>query len=253
MTSNSAQGNILSINGFDMYYEIYGEGSPLLLLHGFTGSGAGLAKEFMSLARNHKLIIPDLRGHGRSTNPSKQFTFRQAAMDILELLKHLKINECSAIGFSGGGCTLLQMAFQQPDKIKSMCIVSAAPYFSQHTRDVMKQFAQTNKTEEQWVAMRHIHFHGDEQIQMLWDQADAFSESYDDMNFTAEMLSTIKSKTLIVQGDRDPLYPIELTIEMYKSIPHAYLWIIPNGGHVPITSESMSQFINYLEPVQNLK
>jgi pimeloyl-ACP methyl ester carboxylesterase len=50
-----------------------------------------------------------------------------------------------------------------------------------------------------------------------------------------------------VQGDRDPLYPIELTIEMYKNIPNAFLWIIPNGGHVPISNDSTQEFINYFK------
>lgn len=247
MTSNSALGNTLSINGFDMYYEIHGEGLPLILLHGFTGSGAGLVQGFKQLSEKYKLIIPDLRGHGRSTNPSKQFTFRQAGLDVAALLDHLNISQCSAIGFSGGGCVLLHVAYQQPEKIKSMTIVSAAPYFPQQTRNVMKQFGSQEKTEEEWAAMRSIHFHGNEQIQMLWKQASAFSESYDDMNFTAEMLSKIKSKTLIVQGDRDPIYPIDLTIEMYKGMPNAFLWIIPNGGHVPVSTDSTQDFIRHVE------
>lgn len=236
--------NTLSVNGFDLYYEIHGKGFPLLLLHGFTGSGAGLVQGFNQLGTDYQLIIPDLRGHGRSTNPSKQFTFKQAALDIVALLDHLHVSECFAVGFSGGGCTLLQMGYNHPEKIKSMSIVSAVPYFPQQTRDMMKQFSMQHKTEAEWTAMRNIHFHGDEQIQMLWDQANSFCD--DDMNFTSEMLSTIKTKTLIVQGDRDPLYPIELTIEMYKSLPNAYLWIVPNGGHVPISADSTQEYINCL-------
>jgi pimeloyl-ACP methyl ester carboxylesterase len=247
MASTSNQANILSINDFEMYYEIHGEGTPLLLLHGFTGSGAAVVQQFKQLSANYKLIIPDLRGHGRSTNPSKQFTFHQAALDVFALLEHLNIGQCSGVGFSGGGCTLLHMAYQQPDKIKSMTIVSAAPYFPQQTRDLMKQLSPQGKTEEQWAKMRSMHFHGDEQIQMLWNQADGFKESYDDMNFTAEKLSQIKLKTLIIQGDRDPFYPLDITIEMYKSMPNAYLWIIPNSGHVPISAESTQEFILYLE------
>lgn len=246
MASAFNQGTIF-INGFDMYYEIHGEGSPLLLLHGFTGSGAGLVQGFKELSTNHQLIVPDLRGHGRSTNPSKQFSFRQSALDIIALLEYLNINQCSAIGFSGGGCALLQMAYQKPEMIQSMVIVSAAPYFPDQTRSIMKQFSISHKTEEEWTAMRNIHMYGDEQIKLLWDQAGKFSESHDDMNFTPEMLSNITTKTLIIQGDRDPIYPIELTIEMSKSIPNAYLWIVPNGGHVPITAESSKEFILYLE------
>lgn len=248
MTSKFNLGNTLSINGFEMYYELHGEGSPLLMLHGFTGSGAGLIQGFKQLSANHQLIIPDLRGHGRSTNSSKEFTFRQAGLDIAALLDHLNISQCSAIGFSGGGCILLHVAYQQPERIKSMTIVSAAPYFPQQTRNVMKQFALQEKTEEQWAAMRSIHFHGDEQIQILWEQAGAFSnDDMNDMNFTSEMLSKIKSKTLIVQGDRDPIYPIELTIEMFRDIPNSYLWVIPNGGHVPISSDSTMDFIKNIE------
>lgn len=245
MTSANS-GNTISIHGFDLYYEMHGKGFPLLLLHGFTGSGADLVQGFNQLSMDYQLIIPDLRGHGRSTNPSKQFTFKQAALDIFALLEHLHVNECSAVGFSGGGCTLLQMAYQHPEKIKSMTIVSATPYFPQQSPEIIKQYSIQNKTEEKWIAMRRIHFHGDEQIRMLWEQADKMCYSNDDMNFTAEMLSEIKTKTLIVQGDRDPFLPIELTIDMYKSLPNACLWIIPNGGHVPISADSTQEFISYL-------
>jgi pimeloyl-ACP methyl ester carboxylesterase len=245
MTSDFNRGSTLSINGCDIYYEIHGEGSPLLILHGFTGSGAGIARGFKQLSEKHTLIIPDLRGHGRSTNPSKQFTFRQAGLDTSALLDYLNIRQCSAIGFSGGGCTLLHVAYQQPERIRSMAIVSTAPYFPQQTRDIMQQFTAQEKSEEQWAAMRSIHFHGDEQIQMLWKQASTFGS--DDMNFTPEMLSKIKTKTLIVQGDRDPIYPIELTIELYKWMPNSYLWILPNGGHIPISLDSTQEFTSYLE------
>lgn len=243
--SNSNRGSTLTINGFDMYYEIHGQGAPLLLLHGFTGSGAGLIQGFKQLSENYTLIVPDLRGHGRSTNPSKQFTFRQAGLDISALLDHLNISQCSAIGFSGGGCTLLQVAYREPERIKSMTLVSAAPYFPQQTRDMMQQYSTQEKTDEQWTALRSIHVHGDEQIQLLCEHPREFSN--DDMNFTSEKLSKIKTKTLIVQGDRDPLYPLELTIEMYKGMPNAYLWIIPNGGHVPVSADSSQEFINYVE------
>jgi pimeloyl-ACP methyl ester carboxylesterase len=245
MMSNSKFENTLSMNGFEMHYELHGEGSPLLILHGFTGSGAGLAELFKPLIATHQLIIPDLRGHGRSTNPSKQFTFRQAALDIFALLGHLNISKCKAVGFSGGGCVLLQMAYQQPERIKAMIIVSATPYFPQHAREIMKQFTVDTRQAEEWEAMRKLHFYGDEQIKMLWEQARNFSESYDDMNFTAEMLTQIQAKTLIVQGDRDPIYPIAQTMEMYEYIPNAYLWIIPNGGHVPITEDLIPEFVRY--------
>jgi pimeloyl-ACP methyl ester carboxylesterase len=70
----------------------------------------------------------------------------------------------------------------------------------------------------------------------------ALKDSYDDMNFTPPYLSTITARTLIVHGDRDPLYPVNLAMEMYEAIPRSYLWIVPNGGHSPIFGEMAERF-----------
>ncbi|SRR5579883_41747 len=236
----------LSVNGFEMYYEIHGEGSPLLVLHGFTGSGADLVPLFHPMTQKHQLIIPDLRGHGRSTNPSKQFTFRQAADDIFLLLKHLDIHQCSAVGFSGGGCLLLQLAIKHPALLSSMVLISATPYFPEQAKDLMQQFKMAKRTKEEWEGMRKIHLQGDEQIELIWQQAGSLSENDDDMNLTSSDLSKIKTKTLIMQGDRDPLYPVEVSIEMYRSMPNSSLWIVPNGGHVPLSGNTIQEFMNYL-------
>jgi pimeloyl-ACP methyl ester carboxylesterase len=62
------------------------------------------------------------------------------------------------------------------------------------------------------------------------------------MNFTASTLSTIAARTLIVHGDRDPLYPVELAVELFRNIPNAALWVVPNGGHGPIFGEQAPPF-----------
>lgn len=236
----------ISINECNLYYELHGEGFPLLLLHGFTGSGKDLNQIFDQLKGKYQLIIPDLRGHGKSTNPTKVFTHRQAAADILILLKYLKVDHCSAVGFSAGGNILLHMATQSPDKILTMTLISATPYFPEVARECMRQFNIADRTEVEWDAMRKIHIQGDNQIRMLWEQARAFNESYDDMNLTPSLLSEIKAKTLIVQGDRDPFYPLEISVEMYRNISHSFLWIVPGGGHVPFSPDSIQAFLNYL-------
>src|SRR5581483_2423578 len=105
------------------------------------------------------------------------------------------------------------------------------------------QMTPESRTEEEWRSMREWHKHGDEQILALWAQGNAFKDSYTDMNFTPPYLSTIKARTLIVHGDRDPLYPISLALEMYTAIPRAYLWVIPNGGHGPIFGELAERFV----------
>jgi pimeloyl-ACP methyl ester carboxylesterase len=242
----SKTGQILSVNKFNMYFEVHGSGSPLLLLHGFTGSGASLLPLFSTLTKTHQLIIPDLRGHGRSTNPSKKFTHYQAALDIFALLENLHITKCSAIGFSAGANILLHMATQQPDRIQTMALVSATPYFPETAREIMRQFTIESKEERDWKAMRGIHQQGDEQIRIIWEQAAAFHKSYKDMNFTPPLLSKIKAKTLIVHGDRDPLYPVDIAFEMFRNIPNSDLWIVPNGEHVPLSNNFIQPFINYI-------
>ena len=69
-----------------------------------------------------------------------------------------------------------------------------------------------------------------------------FATSYDDMAFTPPLLATIRARTLVVHGDRDPLYPVELGVELYRNIPNAALWIVPNGGHGPIFGASAPRF-----------
>jgi pimeloyl-ACP methyl ester carboxylesterase len=91
-----------------MYYEIRGQGEPLVLLHGYTGSGADWELIFKEPPRGYRLVIPDLRGHGQSTNPSMVFTFRQSALDVFALLDRLDIQRFKAIGVSGGAEILLR-------------------------------------------------------------------------------------------------------------------------------------------------
>jgi pimeloyl-ACP methyl ester carboxylesterase len=232
----------LAVNDIEMYGEIRGQGEPLLLLHGFSGLGRDWELTFPDPPQGYHLIAPDLRGQGRSTNPSRVFTFRQAARDVLALLDQLGIGRFKAIGLSGGAKTLLHMATQQPERAEAMVLVSAAPYFPPQARKLMAQAGPENHSEEEWNFMRRRHPGGDEQIRMLWEQSCGFKDSYDDMNFTPPYLATIQARTLIVYGDRDPVYPVELALEMYRSIPQSCLWVVPNGGHGPIFGAHAQRF-----------
>lgn len=232
-----SEGRTESINDFSMYVELRGDGEPLLLLHGGGGIGANWNLVFPAPPDGFQLIVPDLRGHGRSTNPAGQFTFRQAALDMFALLDRLGSEHCKAIGMSLGAKTLLHMATQQPSRLTAMLLISAAPYFPAQARAAMAALTPESKTEAEWQQMRAWHPQGDEQILALWRQMNALKDSYEDMNFTPPLLSTITARTLLVHGDRDPLYPVHLALEMYTAIPQAALWVIPNGGHGPIFGE----------------
>jgi len=234
LDAQDAPGKTAAINGIEMYYEVYGQGKPLVLLHGFGSSGSAWKRWIGDFGKEYRLIIPDLRGHGRSTNPSNVFTHRQSARDIFALLDLLGIRTCSAMGISTGGMTLLHMATAQPERLESMVLIGATIYFPEQAREIMRRRTPESMTAQEIERQRTIHKHGDEQIRSLRREFNAFKDSYDDMTFTPPHLATIRAKTLIVHGDRDEFFPVAIPIEMYRSIPKSALWIVPHGGHVPI-------------------
>ena len=225
-----------------MYYVTRGAGEPLVLLHGGGGAGVNWELLFAEPPDGYQLIVPDLRGHGSSTNPSGEFTFRQSALDVFALLDHLGIAAFKAIGVSLGAKTLLHVATRQPARVTALVLVSATPHFPEQARAIMRQVSPENRSEAEWRQMRQWHKHGDEQIRALWRMSNAFKDSYTDMAFTPPHLSTITARTLIVHGDRDPLYPTRLALEMHEAIRGSHLWIVPNGGHGPIFGNAATAF-----------
>jgi pimeloyl-ACP methyl ester carboxylesterase len=217
-----------------MYYEEYGVGKPLVLLHGFGGCTQNWHPFTAELAERHRLIVVDLRGHGHSTNPEKKFTHRQAANDVFLLLEKLEVDRFSAMGMSTGGMTLLHMATSQPKRIGSMVLISATTHFPEQARAIMRRASFGTMPEEVREMYRECAKRGDEQVRELIAQFNALHANYDDMNFTAESLSTITARTLVVHGDRDGFFPVEIPVNIYRSISEAALWIIPGGDHVPI-------------------
>lgn len=220
--------------GMEMFVSQQGAGTPLLLAHGFTGTSQNWSLFGDAFRERYHLIVPDLRGHGRSTNPSGRFTHRQVARDLVALLDHLNLEKVDAIGISGGGNALLHLALAHPDRIGSMVLVSSTPRFPPQARAFMRGYTAERRSPEEWAQMRERHPGGDDQIRVLWSNIQSFADSEDDMNLTTEDLQQIQARTLIVAGDRDPLYPVALPVEMFQSIPNASLWILPDEGHTPV-------------------
>ena len=233
---------VFEVHGIQLHWEETGEGEPLMWLHGGMGAGADWKYIFEDPPEGYRLIAPDLRGHGATANPSGAFTFRQCALDVLALVRHLGIPRIKAIGLSGGGITLLHVATLQPSAVESMVVISAPPYFPPEARVTMRQFSETAIGEAEMARMRQRHKYGDAQLRQLVSMARGFADSYDDVNFTPPYLSTIAAETLIVFGDRDPLYPVSLAIELRRAIPRSYLWVVPNGGHGPVFGNLAPQF-----------
>jgi pimeloyl-ACP methyl ester carboxylesterase len=221
-----------------------GEGEPLFLLHGLTGTGSDWVHVFepADLA-GYRVIAPDARGHGRSDDPKGAFTFRRCALDVVELLDHLGIAKASAVGVSLGAKTLLHVATIAPDRISSMVLVSATPRFPDTTRALFRAAAAASHSREEWDAMRALHVRGDEQLAALWRLPARFADDEADMSFTSSALARVTARTLVVAGDRDPLYPVELAVELYRAIPGASLYVVPGGAHGPIFGAERAGFV----------
>ena len=274
MTPTSLPGKVETLNGVPIYYEVHGNGEPVLLLHGFSGCSqdwtAVLGTEALTAGGGFQLIIPDLRGHGRSYVPQTDHAASTkgerphsassgqageavpheippwrhdvATEDMIALLDYLGIQAIKGIGISGGGNVLLHMATKQPERVKAMVLVSATSYFPAQARPLMRAYAEHLPAAER-ENLRQRHPGGDAQIDALLASTKAFADSYDDLNFTPPYLGKITARTMIVQGDRDPLYPVEISVEMAKAIPRSSLWILPNAGHGPVLGKGWGEFL----------
>ena len=211
-----------------------GEGPPLLLLHYFGGCAESWRPHVEGLARHYRLVIPDLRGHGRSTNPSGAFTHRQAARDVAAVLDDLGLDRVRAIGMSSGGMTLLHLATAQPERVEAMVLVGATTHFPAQAREIMARATRDQLSAAEWAEWGACSTRGDAQTAEVVGLFNRMQDSYDDMAFTRPHLATITARTLVVHGDRDEFFPVDIAAEMYGAIPDAALWVIPQGGHLPV-------------------
>jgi pimeloyl-ACP methyl ester carboxylesterase len=242
--ARTAPGKLVALNGMTMHYEERGAGEPLLLLHGFGMCGRGDWGDHLdALARNYRVILPDLRGHGWSTNPSGKFTMRQSAEDIRALLDRLGLRNIRAMGISAGGMTLLHLATKYPDRVRTMALIGATNEFVDQSRRAIRGEVSAPMPKEVQAMFDRCASRGGAQVRELSAQFRSFADSHDDMNLTPADLATIKARTLIVHGDHDQFFPVEIPVTLYRAIPGSQLWIVPKGDHVPIYGPRLPEFL----------
>ncbi|MHA1111911.1 MAG: alpha/beta fold hydrolase [Promethearchaeota archaeon] len=115
----------LKVNNIEMYYEITGQGDPLLLIHGL-GSSTRDWEDMIPFLPNNQIIAIDLRGHGQTTKPKGPYSIKMFANDIVSLLKSLNIQPVHTLGISLGGAIALQMAIDFPEFVKSIVVINSA-------------------------------------------------------------------------------------------------------------------------------
>ena len=215
----------------------------IVLIHGFLSCHLEWALVTPHLSE-YNLLLVDVNGHSGSSDIGP-LSIQSAAANIVALIhEHAHNGRAHVVGMSMGAKTLLHMATEQPHRVEAMVLVSATPYFPAPARAAMAQLTVELFSDAEWATHRQRHVHGDDQIRMLFEQMRGLKDSHDDMAFTPPLLGTITARTLIVHGDRDPLYPVELALEIYRSIPGSALWVVPNGGHGPIFGPLAAAFVD---------
>ena len=119
-------GRFAAVNGLDLYYEVHGEGRPLVLLHGGLGSGEMFVPVLPAFADGHQVILPDLQGHGRTADIDRPLDVRLMADDVAALVDHLGLGPVDVVGFSLGGGVALQTAVRHPDKVQKLYTIYKA-------------------------------------------------------------------------------------------------------------------------------
>jgi pimeloyl-ACP methyl ester carboxylesterase len=218
------------VNGLQMYFEIYGSGHPLVLIHGGGSTIQSCFERIIPLLqRNRKVIALELQAHGRTSDRGTELTFEQDADDVFRLLQLLHIHKADIFGFSNGGTTTLQLAIRHPETIDKMILASALFKRSgipEWFWDFMPGASLDNMPEPLKEAYLKVQpdpgglktMHDKDARRML-----RFKDIPD------EDIAAIKAPTLIINADKD-ITTIEHALELHRRIQGSELAIIP-GSH----------------------
>jgi pimeloyl-ACP methyl ester carboxylesterase len=217
-------------NGLDLYYEIYGSGEPLVLIH---GGGSTIESNFgyfiPLLAADRQIIAMELQAHGHTKDRGTPTTFEQDADDVAALLSFLKIPQAEVLGFSNGGNTAMQLAARHPALVKKLVVASS--FYKREGLfkgffDFMDKASLANmpmELQEAYLAINNDHAALEVMHNRDRDRMVGFKDWPD------EMLRNITVPTLIIGGDQDVM-TVEHFVEMFRLFPKAELAILP-GGH----------------------
>jgi pimeloyl-ACP methyl ester carboxylesterase len=219
---NTAAGKYYDIRGFKMYAEVYGQGEPLLFIHGNGASINSFTKQIPYFAKNYKVIIADSRAHGKSVDNGDSLTYEMMADDYAALLDALKLDSVNVVGWSDGGINGILMAIHHPRKVKKLAITGAnlRPDTTAVFQEVWDLVTPMYNELKSKTGKSAIEKNGYKLLQLLVDNP----------HIPLTDLQKINCPTLVIGGDHDVIKE-EHTVEIFKNIPQAYLWILPNSGH----------------------
>jgi pimeloyl-ACP methyl ester carboxylesterase len=226
-TNSNFEAKYAEVNGIKMYYEVYGSGKPLVLIHGGGSTiGTSFGRIIPLLAKTHKVIGVELQAHGHTSDRGVPSSFEQDADDVAELLKQLNISNADILGFSNGGNTAMKLAMRHPESVGKLVIAS-----SFYKRAGMPVAFLKGMEHATFADMPQVYkdaflkINNDTNALKIMFQRDAHRmQTFKD--WKDEDLKSIKAPSLIVVGDRDVM-SVEHAVEMHRLIPGSRLAVLP--------------------------
>jgi pimeloyl-ACP methyl ester carboxylesterase len=216
------------VNGIQMYYAIYGEGEPVLLIHGGLGNADIWGFQVPVLAATHRVIVADSRGHGRSTRSKDAFGYTLMADDYLALLDHLHVDRTALVGWSDGGIIGLDIAIRHPDRLSRLFAFAANyvpdglketvgddPTFNAYIAQASEAYAKLSPTPDEFGVFV-------DQISQMWAN---------EPNYTKDQIRGILVPTVVFDGEHDEAIKPEHTAEIAALIPGSQLVIMKDASH----------------------
>ena len=217
-----------AVNGISVYYAVYGNGPPVILLHGGLANADYWGNQIKALTARRTVIVMDSRGHGRSTRDARAYGYDLMADDVVALMDFLKVPKADVVGWSDGGILGLDLAIRHKDRVGKIFAFAANtvtsgvkddveknPTFAAFIKRAGEEYATHSATPKEYDAFV-------EQISKMWAS---------EPNWTDAQLQAIAAPVLVVDGDHDEAIKREHTEYIAATVPHAGLLILPNASH----------------------
>ena len=238
-TDVKSTGAYADINGLHLYYEVHGEGRPMILLHGGLGSGEMFGPTLPTLAEKHQVIAPDLQAHGRTADIDRPIDFRLMADDIAGLIDHLGLEKPDVVGYSLGGGVAFFTASKYPEKVGKLVIASANIRRDAIPAEMLAQQGQVNaaaaeflKDTPMYELYNRVAPRPEDFPRLLDKMGESMSKDFD----LTEEVRALTVPTLIVAADAD-MAPPSHYVETFKLLDGGLRdggWMgegRPKGGH----------------------
>lgn len=226
--ANPKAGHYIKSGDAKIYYEVYGKGKPLVILHGgIVGSTIEMHEFIDSLSKYYQVIAISTRGHGKSAMGSQEPSYDVKAEDVNTIIKAETKDSVTVLGFSDGAYTGYFLAASHPDKVKKLIAIGAGEW--------KQGFRTFNNNRNLFFSMDSLYFKQQLKLMPEPQRYDEWLESlnkyYNTLAIGKETLSRIQCPVLVMAGELDENAPLKTVIAAYEMIPYAQLSIIPNAPH----------------------